>query len=35
VVAWWWGALRQLAYGALAASATYAVGTLLGIGITP
>jgi VIT1/CCC1 family predicted Fe2+/Mn2+ transporter len=34
-VAWWWGALRQLAYGALAASATYAAGALLGIGLTP
>ncbi len=34
-VAWWWGAIRQLAYGALAASATYAVGALLGIGIAP
>ncbi|GAA2121160.1 VIT1/CCC1 transporter family protein [Nocardioides bigeumensis] len=32
---WWWGALRQLLYGALAASATYAVGTLLGVGIAP
>lgn len=30
---WWWGALRQLGYGALAASATYAVGRLLGVGI--
>jgi hypothetical protein len=32
---WWWGAIRQLLYGALAASATYAVGTVLGVGLTP
>ena len=32
---WWWGALRQLMYGAIAASATYAVGTLLGVGFAP
>ena len=32
---WWWGALRQLLYGALAATATYAVGSLLGVGIAP
>ena len=32
---WWWGALRQLGYGALAASATYAVGTLLDSGVLP
>ena len=31
--AWWWGALRQLGYGALAASATYVVGLLLGVGV--
>ena len=24
---WWWGAIRQLLFGALAAGATYAVGT--------
>lgn len=28
---WWWGALRQLGYGALAAACTYGAGTLLGI----
>jgi VIT1/CCC1 family predicted Fe2+/Mn2+ transporter len=32
---WWWGALRQLLYGALAASATYAVGSVLGVGLAP
>ncbi len=32
---WWWGATRQLLYGGLAASATYAVGTLLGVGLAP
>jgi len=32
---WWWGALRQLLYGGLAASATYAVGSLLGVGFAP
>jgi VIT1/CCC1 family predicted Fe2+/Mn2+ transporter len=32
---WWWGAIRQLLYGALAAGATYAVGTALGVGLTP
>lgn len=31
---WWWGALRQLLFGALAAGATYLVGTLLGVGLT-
>jgi VIT1/CCC1 family predicted Fe2+/Mn2+ transporter len=31
---WWWGALRQLLFGALAAGATYAVGSLLGVGLT-
>lgn len=31
---WWWGGLRQLGYGALAASATYAVGLVLGVGIS-
>ncbi len=32
---WWWGAVRQLLYGALAATATYSVGTLLGVGLAP
>lgn len=27
---WWWGGLRQLAFGAIAAAATYAVGSLIG-----
>lgn len=31
---WWWGAIRQLLFGALAASATYVVGALLGVGLT-
>jgi VIT1/CCC1 family predicted Fe2+/Mn2+ transporter len=31
---WWWGALRQLLFGALAAGATYLVGTLLGVGLS-
>jgi VIT1/CCC1 family predicted Fe2+/Mn2+ transporter len=31
---WWWGAVRQLLFGALAAGATYAVGSLLGVGLT-
>ncbi len=31
---WWWGAIRQLLFGALAAGATYAVGSLLGVGLT-
>jgi VIT1/CCC1 family predicted Fe2+/Mn2+ transporter len=30
---WWWGALRQLAYGAVAASCTYGAGALLGISV--
>jgi VIT1/CCC1 family predicted Fe2+/Mn2+ transporter len=30
---WWWGALRQLGYGVLAASATYVVGLALGVGV--
>lgn len=33
VTSWWWGALRQLGYGALAATATYAVGSMLGAGV--
>lgn len=28
---WWWGAIRQLLFGALAAGATYAVGSVLGV----
>jgi vacuolar iron transporter family protein len=33
---WWWGATRQVLFGALAAGATYAVGTVLGVtGIAP
>jgi VIT1/CCC1 family predicted Fe2+/Mn2+ transporter len=31
---WWWGALRQLLFGALAAGATYVVGSLLGVSLT-
>jgi VIT1/CCC1 family predicted Fe2+/Mn2+ transporter len=31
---WWWGALRQLVFGAVAAGATYAVGSLLGVSLT-
>jgi vacuolar iron transporter family protein len=31
---WWWGAIRQLLFGTLAAGATYAVGSLLGVGLT-
>ena len=30
---WWWGAIRQLLFGALAAGATYAVGSLLGVSL--
>jgi vacuolar iron transporter family protein len=30
---WWWGALRQLMFGALAAGATYVVGSLLGVSL--
>jgi hypothetical protein len=30
---WWWGAIRQLLYGALAASAAYAVVAVLGVGL--
>lgn len=33
VMPWWLSGLRQLAFGALAASATYAVGMLLGVGV--
>jgi VIT1/CCC1 family predicted Fe2+/Mn2+ transporter len=31
---WWWGATRQLLFGTLAAGATYAVGAMLGVGLT-
>lgn len=31
---WWWGAIRQLLFGTLAAGATYAVGSLLGVGLS-
>jgi VIT1/CCC1 family predicted Fe2+/Mn2+ transporter len=31
---WWWGAVRQLLFGALAAGATYVVGSLLGVSLT-
>jgi vacuolar iron transporter family protein len=30
---WWHSALRQLLFGAIAAGATYAVGTLIGVGV--
>jgi VIT1/CCC1 family predicted Fe2+/Mn2+ transporter len=29
---WWWSALRQLLFGAVAAGATYLVGTAIGVG---
>jgi VIT1/CCC1 family predicted Fe2+/Mn2+ transporter len=32
-VSWWFSGLRQLAFGALAASATYGVGVMLGVGV--
>lgn len=31
---WYWGAIRQLLFGALAAGATYVVGSLLGVGLS-
>jgi vacuolar iron transporter family protein len=31
---WWWGAARQLLFGALAAGATYAVGLVIGVNVT-
>jgi VIT1/CCC1 family predicted Fe2+/Mn2+ transporter len=34
VATWWGSGLRQLAFGALAASATYAVGLAMGVGVT-
>lgn len=34
VQAWWVGALRQLAFGALAAGATYLVGSWIGVGVS-
>jgi VIT1/CCC1 family predicted Fe2+/Mn2+ transporter len=33
VVPWWLSALRQLAFGALAAGATYVVGVAIGVGV--
>jgi vacuolar iron transporter family protein len=33
-VPWWLSALRQLAFGAIAAAATYAVGLAIGVGVT-
>ena len=30
---WWLGGLRQLGFGAIAAVATYLVGTLIGVGV--
>jgi VIT1/CCC1 family predicted Fe2+/Mn2+ transporter len=32
-VSWWFSGLRQLAFGALAAGATYGVGLVLGVGV--
>jgi vacuolar iron transporter family protein len=34
VVPWWLSGLRQLGFGALAASATYAVGMVMGVAVT-
>lgn len=34
VVPWWKSALRQLAFGAIAAGATYAVGLMIGVSVT-
>jgi vacuolar iron transporter family protein len=34
VVPWWRSALRQLAFGAVAAGATYVVGALIGVSVT-
>ena len=31
---WWWGALRQLMFGALAAGATYLVGLAIGVNVS-
>jgi VIT1/CCC1 family predicted Fe2+/Mn2+ transporter len=31
---WWRGGLRQLVLGALAAAATYGIGTLIGVGVS-
>jgi VIT1/CCC1 family predicted Fe2+/Mn2+ transporter len=31
---WWWGATRQLMFGALAAGATYLVGLLIGVNVS-
>ena len=30
---WWLGGLRQLGFGAIAAVATYLVGSLIGVGV--
>jgi VIT1/CCC1 family predicted Fe2+/Mn2+ transporter len=35
VTTWWWGAVRQLMFGALAAGAAYAVGATFDVGILP
>ncbi len=32
-ISWWFSGLRQLAFGAIAAGATYAVGVVLGVGV--
>lgn len=34
VTPWWFGALRQLAFGTVAAGATYLVGLAIGVGVT-
>jgi VIT1/CCC1 family predicted Fe2+/Mn2+ transporter len=34
VVPWWLSGIRQLGFGALAASATYGVGLVMGVGVT-
>lgn len=34
VRSWWGGGLRQLMFGAIAAAATYLVGTLIGVGVS-
>ncbi|GAA4746888.1 VIT1/CCC1 transporter family protein [Modestobacter marinus] len=31
---WWWSALRQLLFGALAAGATYLIGSAIGVAVT-
>lgn len=32
-VSWWWGSIRQLCFGGLAAGATYLVGSLIGVSV--